>query len=171
MISMSFIVAQWCIKLTYKDNLRYLMGLGEIFDANFTNFGQPLPDKAKYGITSSFFTLWSENKCLHVCFQGQQTQFCGQILCMICPEFCWTYFHGRPLSDKAKYSITSSFVILWSWNKCLHIGFQGQQTQLCGWIISMICPQFFKTYFHGRPLPNIADYVITSSFFTLWSWN
>ena len=50
------------------------MHLSKIFNADFTEFGRPLPDKTKYGITSSFFTLSSSNKCLHVGFHGQQTQ-------------------------------------------------------------------------------------------------
>ena len=71
---MYFIYAQLCIILVQNDNLRYLMCLSEIFQADLTKFGRPLPDKAKYGITSSFFTLSSSNKCLHVGFHGQQTQ-------------------------------------------------------------------------------------------------
>ena len=155
-IIMSFIAAQRCTKLIYNDNLWYLMGLGEIFDTNLTKFERPLSVKAKYGITSSFFTLWSWNKCLHVGFQGQQTQLCGQIISMICPQFCRTYFHGRPLPDIANYVITSPFFTLWPWNKCLHVGFQGQQTQLWGHIICKIYFKFCGTYFQINLVANIA---------------
>ena len=76
-VRMLSIYGKLCINSIQKDNLRYLMCLSEIFNADLTEFGRPLPNKAKYGITSSFFTLWSWMKCLHVGFQGQQTQLWG----------------------------------------------------------------------------------------------